>query len=736
MSVSAAAESIRPDRAVSTAIEKLPKILRSLLYGSTGAPQRWQERRAAGYSDADLAQAIAAELGEPGHRRAAGISLFVRAAGKHPGLWLACHVPVGPPTLDSAALVQQVRAVFKIPLPPTTPEEKLMPTTKRAPAAPITLPPGVERATRANPPAVVQVSLDKIVPNPHNPRGPIKPESIASLVASIAAIGIQSPLLGRAHPQHSDQVELLAGHRRLAAAKRAKLADVPMILQQLSDAQAAEVATIEQIEREDWHPLEEARAFVWLTQTGWDVPSIASRMGKTPRWVAQRLSLNQLTEAWQKRLLSETIELPTGVIERLARLPADTQNALYEDLSTQLKHRTRDGALYDENWTTVDGFEQLVNEDYLRELSKVGWKLDDATLDPLAGACLNCEKRSSVQPLLWESDEDNPKPKRGDRCLDAACFGRKAAKMVQLRVAEVKADHPAAVVIGDREDAQRLGNSGAPVLQEYQVSPAKQSDRGAIPAIDASTGKLKWVRPNSYTPAGDKAHLKKAQQKAGPPSAAEEARARKAREAALEARRQAHVVRSLQAHLKKLANGGDFEVQNLAGPGAASPWLQVCALLAAFGTKENIAISAAQTHQRSAQRGWKDFDARLKARADKPLVADLYRSLFLVWAERLNYFDVGHVGPCHDEAQRIMELLRLNPGAYRAAAEKDIPTPRSWGVTEATKPRSDKATKGKKKLVEMTPAELKASVNKAKKKIEAGFDVDDAELGGLEEDDA
>ena len=110
------------------------------------------------------------------------------------------------------------------------------------------------------------VDLDSIVPSPYQPRRVFKTEALADLVLSIKEKGVLQPLLVRKNPKKENGYELIAGERRFRASKMAGLTQVPVIIKDFSDKDALEVALIENLQREDLNPMEEAEAYQRLLE--------------------------------------------------------------------------------------------------------------------------------------------------------------------------------------------------------------------------------------------------------------------------------------------------------------------------------------------------------------------------------------------------------------------------------------------------------------------------------------
>ena len=136
--------------------------------------------------------------------------------------------------------------------------------------------------------------IDLIRPNRFQPRLNFPEQDLQELTDSIKAQGILQPLLVR---KDADGYELIAGERRLRAAKRARLDQVPVVLKRVDDDKMLEIAIVENIQREDLNPIEEAEAYHRLiTQLNLTQDQASARVGKSRSAVANFLRLLQLPE--------------------------------------------------------------------------------------------------------------------------------------------------------------------------------------------------------------------------------------------------------------------------------------------------------------------------------------------------------------------------------------------------------------------------------------------------------
>ena len=148
---------------------------------------------------------------------------------------------------------------------------------------------------------VHHVSIDLIVPNPYQPRRIFDRTSIDELCLSIRQYGILQPLLVR---KAVDGYELIAGERRLKAAKQAGLREVPVIIKQFDEKDTAVVALIENVQRSNLSYWEEATAFDTLIRVhGLTQEVVADRVGKNQSTIANKLRLLRLSESVRKQLM-------------------------------------------------------------------------------------------------------------------------------------------------------------------------------------------------------------------------------------------------------------------------------------------------------------------------------------------------------------------------------------------------------------------------------------------------
>ena len=185
------------------------------------------------------------------------------------------------------------------------------------------------------------VPIDRIDPNPHQPRQVMG--DLSELIASISEKGILEPLVVR---QRGDRFQIVAGERRYQASVQAGLRELPVVVRDVDDTEVIELALIENLQRKDLTPFEEAEALYGLAdRCGYTHEDLARRLGKSRTSVTESLTLQampeevrnlcRLADISSKSLLlqvvrQETTEKMTAVVEKIASQGGATRQQLRE----------------------------------------------------------------------------------------------------------------------------------------------------------------------------------------------------------------------------------------------------------------------------------------------------------------------------------------------------------------------------------------------------------------------
>ena len=143
----------------------------------------------------------------------------------------------------------------------------------------------------------MKVPVERIEPNPDQPRRSFPQEALEELAASIREKGVIQPLIVRKHPSRPEHYEIVAGERRWRAAQLARLHELPVILREFNDTEVLEIAIIENIQRADLNPLDEALAYRQLMERfGHTQEKLAEALSKSRSHIANSMRLLQLPE--------------------------------------------------------------------------------------------------------------------------------------------------------------------------------------------------------------------------------------------------------------------------------------------------------------------------------------------------------------------------------------------------------------------------------------------------------
>jgi ParB family chromosome partitioning protein len=204
------------------------------------------------------------------------------------------------------------------------------------PSRPTATPIAMPTAHAGNP---QEVLIDSIDANPYQTRRRVNEASLEELAESIRASGVVQPVVLRPGP--NGRFQLVAGERRWHASKRAGKTTIPAVIRQISNEQAMEITIIENLQRENLNPIEQAKAFERLSREfGLTQEQIAARTGKDRASIANFIRLLKLPEALQDALETGVLSFGHGkVLLALAGFPEHMERAAREVIEKQLSVR-------------------------------------------------------------------------------------------------------------------------------------------------------------------------------------------------------------------------------------------------------------------------------------------------------------------------------------------------------------------------------------------------------------
>jgi len=260
-----------------------------------------------------------------------------------------------------------------------------------------------------------------------NPRRIFEDSALKELAESIRIQGVLSPLLVR--PLTDQSFEIVAGARRYRAAQMAQAPTVPVRIVNLTDAEALEAQLIENLQRRDVHPMEEAQGFkvlLNLEDPKYSIEQIAAKVGKTPAYCAQRVRLTELTAPVVEAFYAE--EIGVGHALLLAKLqPAQQEQALANCFREEWNGA---GAKPKRILLPVRHLQQWIEHNVLLLLKQAPFNKRDPQLVPTAGSCIECPRRTGHNKLLFADVSGN-----SDACTDPNCYAAKLDAHVKAKIA-------------------------------------------------------------------------------------------------------------------------------------------------------------------------------------------------------------------------------------------------------------------------------------------------------------
>jgi ParB/RepB/Spo0J family partition protein len=315
-----------------------------------------------------------------------------------------------------------------------------------------------------------------------NPRTQFDQVKLAELAASIAASGVHQPILVRPLPgtrladtfgfrragEPLPTHELVAGARRLRACRMAKVAEIPVMIRDLTDDQVLEIQIVENLQRDDLSELEEAEGYERLMQhSGLSAEAVGAKIGKSKSYVYARLKLTALCTEARAALREGKLDASKALL--IARIPDHT-------LQVKALKIICNQDYYGQAMSHRQAAEYVQHEFMLR-LDAARFKIADATLVPDAGSCRECTKRTGYEPELFAD------VKSADTCTDPVCFHRKEdAHVARMRE---EAHERGQTIIEGREAKALMPSSWSSVegylrLDDKRDSPADKPLRKLI----------------------------------------------------------------------------------------------------------------------------------------------------------------------------------------------------------------------------------------------------------------
>jgi ParB/RepB/Spo0J family partition protein len=290
-----------------------------------------------------------------------------------------------------------------------------------------------------------QFELNKLRPSPDN-RKRFNEQALQELAASIKTMGVAQAILIRPvtpTAESPEPFEIVAGERRFRASKIAGKATIPALCRQLTDLDAAKIRILENLQREDPHPMEEAEGYqLLMLQHGFTADQLVDEVKKSRAYIYGRLKLCALTTEVREQFLDDKVPASTALL--IARIPVPA-----------LQIRALGEILKPPAWMSSEAMSyrqavQHVQSNYMLDLKTAVFKVADSKLLIAAGACNSCLKRTGNQPEVFAGVS-------ADVCTDPDCFREKRAAHYAATV--VKANKQGIPVLEGDEGKKVLPNN-------------------------------------------------------------------------------------------------------------------------------------------------------------------------------------------------------------------------------------------------------------------------------------
>ena len=270
----------------------------------------------------------------------------------------------------------------------------------------------------------VSIPIGELIESSTNPRKAFDEERLEELAGSIRSKGVLSPLVVRRVNAH---FEIVTGARRYRAAQRAGLKEIPVRVGSFTDAEAIEIQIVENIQRADVHPFEEAQGFRALLDresAEYTIEKIAVKTGKAASFIAKRLKLLDLTQPAADAFTAGHIGVEHALL--IAKLTPEMQEkALAHCFDGHFAANDTERSL-----VPASRLQAWIEQNVYLNLKSVPFSKEDETLLPEAGSCVKCPKRTGFNTLLFSEVKD-------DSCSDAGCFNRKLDAHIAQRVKNI-----------------------------------------------------------------------------------------------------------------------------------------------------------------------------------------------------------------------------------------------------------------------------------------------------------
>jgi ParB family transcriptional regulator, chromosome partitioning protein len=307
------------------------------------------------------------------------------------------------------------------------------------------------------------IPLAMLVESPTNPRQHFDEKGLSEMAETIRKVGVYQAILVR---PKAEKLEIVFGARRYRASALAEKDTIPGIIREMTDAEVIEAQLVENLQRRDVHPMEEAEGYkrlLSLTEPIYTIEQIAAKVGKTPVYIATRLKLTELCDEIAAVFYSNDIGVGHAIL--LAKLLPEMQvqglTACFKELHTPTSDKPVRILL------PVRNLRFWIETNVLLLLKEAPFDRRNAQLVPAAGSCVDCPKRTGHNKLLFADLG------KQDACTDPRCYQAK----VEAHIAVTVAASPKLVQISTAYRATAEGGSVLPRNKYVAIRDDQPKDK-------------------------------------------------------------------------------------------------------------------------------------------------------------------------------------------------------------------------------------------------------------------
>lgn len=337
-------------------------------------------------------------------------------------------------------------------------------------------------------PSLLEIMLIQIVPSKSNPRKSFDESSIKDLAESMKANGLIQPITLR---MDADGFEIVAGERRFRAAQLLGWDRIPAIVREVRDEDMLEIQILENLQREDVSPIDEANAFQSLLKKE-SLEWLCAKIHKSKKYVSDRLKLRDLNTVAQQLVTLGKLPLTYAIV--ISKLEPNSQEKvlgrLFYSIDFEDPKENSETDLQDAIPTMgLSALKDLITDSFI-DLRNVPFRLDIDELN-MRMACNDCPKRTCNQQLLFAEITEE------DKCTDSVCYNEKLKRHIDMSIQKAK-DQYGKVLMGSSDP-----NSSQGIIVGGK-RPERVSDKpgkGLVPVVynvvdrwaKDKLGKVVWV---------------------------------------------------------------------------------------------------------------------------------------------------------------------------------------------------------------------------------------------------